>query len=137
MADIDPVPRGVHAGRAAPSRRQCGDERALLNELLPGFAKHDAQLMGISVDGAWCRAAYARDRKLHFPLPADFEPKSAVSRTFGAYHCRDGHSERAVFVIDGDGIIRWSYVSLEGVNPGEAAVLRAPYALDAKETTHA
>jgi len=57
----------------------CGDELALFNELLPEFGKHNAQLMGISVDGVWCHAAYARDRRLHFPLLADYEPKGAVA----------------------------------------------------------
>src|SRR5689334_8431328 len=42
----------------------CGDELALFNELLPEFSKHNAQLIGISVDGVWCHAAYARHRKL-------------------------------------------------------------------------
>src|SRR3954463_15832001 len=89
----------------------CGDELALFNELLPEFGKHNAQLMGISVDGAWGHAAYARDRHLHFPLLADFEPKGAVSSKFGVYNRREGLSDRALFVIDGAGIIRWSYVS--------------------------
>jgi peroxiredoxin len=115
----------------------CGDELALFNELLPEFSKHNAQLMGISVDGVWCDAAYARDRKLHFPLLADYEPKGAISKTFGVYNAREGHSDRALFLIDRDGIIRWSYVSPEGVNPGANGVLRALDALDAKETTHA
>jgi peroxiredoxin len=115
----------------------CGDELALFNELLPEFAKHGAQLMGISVDGAWCHAAYARERKLHFPLLADFEPKGAVSKAFGVYDHRAGHSERALFVIGPDGIIRWSYVSPEGVNPGADGVLRALDALAAKEPPHA
>ena len=114
----------------------CGDELALFNELLPEFAKHNAQLMGISVDGVWCHAAYARDRKLHFPLLADYEPKGAISKKYGVYNPREGHSDRALFVIDGDGIIRWSYVSPEGVNPGANGVLRALEALDAKETSH-
>jgi peroxiredoxin len=115
----------------------CGDELALFNELLPEFSRHSAQLIGISVDGAWCHAAYARDRKLHFPLLSDFEPKGAVARTYGVYDHKAGHCERALFVIDSDGIIRWSYVSPEGVNPGADGILRALEALDAKETTHA
>src|SRR3954463_8772665 len=78
----------------------CGDELALFNELLPEFGKHNAQLMGISVDGVWCHAAYARDRKLHFPLLADFEPKGAVARSYCAYDQHAGHCERALFVVN-------------------------------------
>ena len=57
----------------------CGDQMTLYNEVLPEFRKHDAELLGISVDGVWCHAAFARDRHLHFPLLADFEPKGEVA----------------------------------------------------------
>lgn len=102
----------------------CGDQMALYNEILPEFHKHHAQLMGISVDGVWCHAAFARDRNLHFPLLADFEPKGAVSQKYGAYRA-EGFSERALFVIDKDGIIHWSYCSPVGVNPGADGILEA------------
>src|ERR1700757_113178 len=110
-------------------RPVCGDQMALYKEVLPEFERYNAQLLGISVDGAWCHAAFARDRKLHFPLLADFEPKGAVARRYGVYRHDDGFSERALFVVDGDGIIRWSYVSPVGVNPGADGILRALEAL--------
>ena len=53
----------------------CGDQVGLYNEMLSEFQQYDAELLGISVDGPWCHAAFSRDRKLHFPLLADFEPK--------------------------------------------------------------
>lgn len=108
----------------------CGDQIALYNEMLSEFRHHGAQLLGISVDGAWCHRAFSEARKLHFPLLADFEPKGAVSRAYGAYRESDGFSERALFVIDGDGVIRWSYVSPVGVNPGADGILEALEALD-------
>jgi len=97
----------------------------LYNEMLGEFQEFDAELLGISVDGAWCHAAFARDRKLHFPLLADFEPKGAVARDYGVYRDKDGVCERALFVIDPEGIIRWSYVSPLGVNPGANGILTA------------
>ena len=103
----------------------CGDQVALYNEILPEFHEYGAEIVGISVDGAWCHAAFARDRHLHFPLLADFEPKGAVSRLYGAYRAEDGFSERALFVLDGDGVIRWSYCSPVGVNPGADGILSA------------
>ena len=81
----------------------CGDQVALYNEMLKEFHELGAELIGISVDGAWCHAAFARDRKLHFPLLADFEPKGDVARRYGVYRYKDGVSERALFVIDADG----------------------------------
>jgi peroxiredoxin len=107
----------------------CGDQMTLYNELLPEFARLGAALLGISVDGAWCHVAFAQDRKLHFPLLADFEPKGAVSRAYQAYDEKAGTSERALFVIDAGGVIRWSYVSPSGVNPGADGILRALEAL--------
>ncbi|HEY0231137.1 MAG TPA: redoxin domain-containing protein [Dokdonella sp.] len=110
----------------------CGDQIGLYNELLSEFARYDAQIVGISVDGAWCHAAFARDRHLHFPLLADFEPKGEVSRRYGVYEASNGVSERALFVLDGEGIVRWSYVSPIGINPGADGILDALDALPGK-----
>jgi len=107
----------------------CGDQMALYNEILPEFQRFNASLLGISVDGAWCHLAFAKDRKLQFPLLADFEPKGAVARTYGVYRAHDGICERALFVIDAAGTIRWSYVSPVGVNPGADGILTALEAL--------
>src|ERR1700739_2042142 len=68
----------------------CGSELALFNELLPEFQRFGATLLGVSVDGAWCHIAYARESKLKFPLLADFEPKGAVARAYGVYRQHDG-----------------------------------------------
>ena len=103
----------------------CSDQLALYQELLPEFARFDAELIGISVDGIWCHLAFAKDRNLHFPLLSDFEPKGEISRAYNAYRASDGTSERALFVIDANGSIRWSYVSPVGINPGADGILRA------------
>ena len=103
----------------------CGDQMALYNEVRHEFERFHAQLVGISVDGVWCHEAFTADRRLHFPLLADFEPKGEVARRYGVYREADGTTERALFVIDGDGIIRWSYVSPVGVNPGADGILEA------------
>ncbi len=103
----------------------CGDQLALYNELHSEFHKFHAEVVGISVDGTWCHSAFREARHYHFPLLSDFEPKGAVARQYGVYRDEDGTSERALFVIDGDGIIRWSYVSPLGVNPGADGILEA------------
>ena len=111
----------------------CGDQMALYNEVLPEFHKFKAEIVGISVDGSWCHAAFARDRKLHFPLLADFEPKGGVARKYGAYRQQDGVTERALFVIDPKGTIVWSHLSPVGVNPGADGILEALEALESKK----
>ena len=110
----------------------CSDQMALYQEVLPEFRRFEAELLGISVDGVWCHLAFSHDRRLHFPLLADFEPKGAVARQYGVYRSADGTSERALFVIDGDGIIRWSYLSPMGVNPGADGILLALEAMPAE-----
>ncbi len=113
----------------------CGDQMGLYNEILPEFQRLGAELLGISVDGVWCHLAFAHDRALRFPLPSDFEPKGAVARLYGAYRAADGESERALFVLDADGIIRWSYLSPVGINPGANGILTALEGLAQQEVT--
>jgi peroxiredoxin len=103
----------------------CSDQLGLYQAVLPEFQKFNAELMGISVDSVWSHLAFAKDRNLHFPLLSDFEPKGEVARTYQVYRAKEGTTERALFVIDADGIIRWSYVSPVGVNPGADGILRA------------
>jgi peroxiredoxin len=103
----------------------CGDQMGLYNEILSEFHKFGAELLGMSVDGVWCHDAFAKARKLHFPLLADFEPKGQVAQKYGAYRKDEGVSERALFVIDKNGVIAWSYVSPIGINPGADGILQA------------
>jgi peroxiredoxin len=103
----------------------CGDQMTLYSEIMPEFQRYGATLLGISVDGAWCHLAYRRHQKIAFPLLADFEPKGSVARRYGAYRHQDGVAERALFVLDPNGVIYWSYLSPIGVNPGADGILRA------------
>jgi len=103
----------------------CSDQLPIYSELLPEFRKLGAEVLGISVDGAWCHLAFAKHRNLRFPLLSDFEPKGEVARTYDVYRKGEGVSERALFVIDREGMIRWSYVSPIGVNPGADGILEA------------
>jgi peroxiredoxin len=103
----------------------CGDQMALYNETLKFFHKHNAEMIGISVDSKWCHIAFEQNRNLHFPLLADFEPKGEVSKLYGAYNEKAGQSTRAIFVIDEEGVIQWSYLSPDGINPGADGILDA------------
>jgi peroxiredoxin len=110
----------------------CSDQLALYQALLPEFRRLNAELVAVSVDGIWSHLAFAKDRNLHFPLLADFEPKGEVSRAYQVYRSSDGTSERALYVIDADGIVHWSYVSPVGINPGADGILRALEELQAE-----
>ena len=113
----------------------CGDQMSLYNEMLKYFKKYNAELLGISVDGKWCHSAYRQHRNLHFSLLADFEPKGAVARKYGVYDEKDGQCQRALFVIDGAGVIQWSYLSPKAVNPGADGIIEALEAIQQPANT--
>ncbi len=115
----------------------CGDQLTLYNEVLGEFQRFGAELVGISVDGAWSHAAFAQQRHFQFPLLADFEPKGRVARLYGVYSEKSGLSNRALFVIDAAGTIQWSYVSPMGVNPGADGILDALESLSGGEAAPA
>lgn len=112
----------------------CGDQMTLYNETLRFFKKHNAELLGISVDSKWCHLAFSQNRNFHFPLLADFEPKGGVAKIYGVYDEREGECQRALFVIDEEGVIRWSYLSPVGINPGADGILDALEELDKVKT---
>lgn len=113
----------------------CSDELAVYNETLKIFNRHNAQLIGISVDSKWSHLAFSQNRKFHFPLLADFEPKGGVAKMFGVYDEMEGECQRALFVLDENGIIRWNYLSPVGINPGADGILTALEDMDKSQAT--
>ena len=103
----------------------CSSELTIYNEALDFFKNQNTEIVGLSVDSVWCHIAFSLDRKFDFPLLADFEPKGAVAKLYGVYRQEDGTCDRALFVIDADGLIHWSHVSPIGVNPGAAGIFSA------------
>ena len=103
----------------------CSDQMALYQEVLPEFRSHDAEPLRHL--GGWhlVPPRLRQASQLHFPLLSDFEPKGEVARQYRVYRASDGTSERALYVIDTNGIVRWSYVSPVGLNPGADGILRA------------
>src|SRR5947208_6649612 len=101
----------------------CTDQLSLYAMVMPEFKKFNAELIAISVDNIWSHLAFAKDRKLNFPVLADFEPKGEVSRKYGAFKEKIGEAERALFVIDDKEVIRWSHCSHDGSNPGAVGIL--------------
>ena len=61
---------------------------------------------------------------LTYPLLADFHPKGEVTKQYGLWREHRGHSRRAIVIVDGDGIVRQSYIIEKGP-PDVEAVLRA------------
>jgi len=95
----------------------CGDEMTLFQEFLDEFDQLNADPVGISVDNVWTVRAWAENRGITFPLLCDFHPKGAVADLYGVMR-DDGVAERALFLVDPEGIIRYSYVSPIAETPG-------------------
>lgn len=86
------------------------------------FAKYDAVVLGVSVDSAPVHAAWAKQMGATFPLLADFYPHGEVAKQYGIFMDDRGISERAVFVIDKQGIIRYIDVHQTLEQPDNEAV---------------
>jgi peroxiredoxin (alkyl hydroperoxide reductase subunit C) len=103
----------------------CTGELGLFNELLPELEGFGARVVGLSCDSLWAHIAYAQELNLRIPLASDFHPKGEVSRRYQVYRDDIGTSERALYVVDGAGVIFWSHVSPIELNPGADGVLDA------------
>jgi peroxiredoxin len=88
---------------------------------LPCSTRPNPFLKGTTLN--WCHVAYAKANNIHFPLLADFQPKGAVSQLYGAYHEKEGTSQRALYLIDKNGIIQYAHISPDAINPGADGVL--------------
>jgi peroxiredoxin len=113
------------------------DQLVLYQKFADEFARLGAQLLGISVDGVYCHAAFARDAQLHFPLLADFQPRGWVAQHYGVYRDDQGISARALFVLDRQGLIRFSQTYPDFLNPGVDDLLTTLEALAVEETEQA
>jgi len=109
------------------------EQLALYQQYAPTLESLRAEVIGISTDGIFSHAAFAREIGIMFPLLADSHPKGAVAGAYGVYLKRDELSIRALFVIDERGTIRWSRAYPAPVNPGVNDVLSALETMDSVE----
>jgi peroxiredoxin len=89
----------------------CSQQLDLYQDERSAFEKRGARLIGISVDSIYSHGAWAAVRGLEMPLLSDFQPKGDVARAYQVYREKDGFSDRALFVIDTSGVIRYAHVS--------------------------
>ena len=93
----------------------CADQFSVYQEVLDEFEARGAKLYGVSCDATWSLKAFREKLGVSIPMLSDFEPKGETCRAFGVYH-PGGFPQRALVIIDPDGIVKWSY---EADNPGE------------------
>lgn len=89
----------------------CSQQLDLYQQEWSEFEKRGFKVLGISVDSIYSHGAWASVRKIGFPLLSDFNPKGETAEKYSVYRTEDGFSERALYVIDGQGIIRYGFVS--------------------------
>ena len=103
----------------------CTDQLSLYQEVLGEIEAQDAALVGISVDSGYCHRAFREQLNLAMPLLSDFHPKGAVSAAFGVYSEKWGSAGRSLFLVDGDGVIRWSHRARGSEVPGANLIFDA------------
>jgi peroxiredoxin len=89
----------------------CSQQLDLYQHEWSEFKNRGIKLIGISVDSIYSHGAWAAVRNISFPLLSDFNPKGKVAKMYNVFREEDGFSERALFLVDGDGIIRYNFVS--------------------------
>jgi len=94
----------------------CRGELCEIRDNLGDFANDDTQVLSVSVDSVFAHKVWATEQGYGFPLLADFWPHGAVAQAYGVFNPDKGYANRGTFVIDSDGIIRYSEMNL----PGEA-----------------
>ncbi len=93
----------------------CTDQFQIYEEVLDELEAHGARLYGVSCDQTWTQKAFKEKLGITIPQLSDFEPKGEASRAFGAYFEKGGVSNRALVIVDPEGVVQWSW---EGEHPG-------------------
>lgn len=89
----------------------CSDQLSIYQEVKPEIAEKGVELIGISVDHGFAHKAFQEKLGIDTPLLADFEPKGAVARAYGAYIEKVGHANRSLVLIDEKGTVEWVHES--------------------------
>lgn len=102
----------------------CTNEMNVFEEALEEFHHLGAGLIAISVDSRYALKEFATRNGLEFPVLSDFYPHGRVAAAYGVLG-EDGAAERALFILDQDRRVRYSYISERGVNPGANRLIEA------------
>lgn len=89
----------------------CTGELCALRDELPAFVNDDVQLLAVSNDSPFALRVFAEQEGLEYPLLSDFWPHGDASRAFGVFDEEKGCAVRGTFIIDTEGVVRWSVVN--------------------------
>lgn len=94
----------------------CTDQFQVYEEVRDEFEAQGATLYGVSCDSMWSQKAFKDKLGVSIAFLSDFEPKGEMSKAFGAYFEPGGFSNRAIVIVDPDGVVQFSHLAS---NPGE------------------
>ncbi|OKK08103.1 peroxiredoxin [Streptomyces sp. CB03234] len=89
----------------------CTGELCALRDELPTFVNDDTQLLAVSNDSIHTLRVFAEQEGLEYPLLSDFWPHGEVSRAYGVFDEEKGCAVRGTFIIDKEGVVRWTVVN--------------------------
>lgn len=98
----------------------CTDQLQLYEGALVELGERGVKLCGVSCDSTWAQRAFKEKLGVTSEQLSDFEPKGATCAAFGVLHA-GGFPERALVILDGDGVVRWSF---QADSPGELPALK-------------
>ncbi|MDX2598915.1 peroxiredoxin [Streptomyces caniscabiei] len=89
----------------------CTGELCELRDNLPKFVNDEVQLLAVSNDSIHTLRVFAEQEALEYPLLSDFWPHGEVSRAYGVFDADKGCAVRGTFIVDKEGLVRWSVVN--------------------------
>ncbi|MER6343860.1 peroxiredoxin [Streptomyces sp. NPDC001595] len=89
----------------------CTGELCEVRDNLPRFSDRDTQVLAVSNDSIHTLRVFAEQEGLEYPLLSDFWPHGEVSRAYGVFDADKGCAVRGTFVIDKEGLVRWTVVN--------------------------
>ncbi|MCK8681676.1 MULTISPECIES: peroxiredoxin [Streptomyces] len=89
----------------------CTGELCALRDELPRFVNDDTQLLAVSTDSIHTLRVFAEQERLEYPLLSDFWPHGEASRAYGVFDEEKGCAVRGTFIIDKEGVVRWTVVN--------------------------
>ena len=91
--------------------RICRSELSAIRDDLGSFQNDDVQVLAVSVDSPFAHKVWASEQGYDFPLLADFWPHGEVARAYGVFDDEKGVARRGTFIIDKQGVVRWTIVN--------------------------
>jgi peroxiredoxin len=89
----------------------CSGEMCAMRDQFPEVAGDDVELLAVSVDTGFSLRTWADQQNFGFEMLSDFWPHGAVARSYGVFDETLGAATRGTFIIDKNGVVRWTVVN--------------------------